>query len=478
MKIRKRSRYISKESLELLAIWRDKYFDDPLGFARDVCQAEPTPKQIEMMMAVLNNDRVAVKSGNGIGKSFVISILALWFLSTRWESKVVLTSNTYSQLENTTFAELERVFNKSKLKKYNMFVMKDCEVRINSDHYRNVWNCVGLSPTEEERFQGLHCKEGLFFACDEASGDGLSEGIYKAITGSADSTTRLLFVGNPTRSYGVFFSLFNKRSKDYHKMTFTFRDRPDDPYRFEQKIINDYGKDSAEYKVRCLGEFVDDSERTVIPRELLDMAIKRNSRPRKMSDITFGVDFGRIKDNTVISIVQDNIEIERIVHSNRDQVDVANEIILLIRKYEFETTNISVRIDSTGTGDAIANILIRDSYINMVKDFVDIIPINFSYRAKNRGVYASITTEMFFEFKKLLRDNKVSIIDDEHTERLTEELLERRYGYSNDNKYLVESKKEFIKRSGKSPDVADALLLAYLDITGFGKAVIGDIDRY
>ena len=50
--------------------------------------------------------RSADASGRGIGKSALVSMLVLWFLSTRLGATAIVTANTEQQLRSRTMAEL------------------------------------------------------------------------------------------------------------------------------------------------------------------------------------------------------------------------------------------------------------------------------------------------------------------------------------------------------------------------------------
>lgn len=55
--------------------------------------------------------RLAVASGNGIGKSCLVAWLCLWAISTMADTRGVVTANTDTQLRTKTFAELAKWFN-------------------------------------------------------------------------------------------------------------------------------------------------------------------------------------------------------------------------------------------------------------------------------------------------------------------------------------------------------------------------------
>src|SRR5690606_19357300 len=62
-----------------------KYFDDPVLWARDKLGVELWYKQGEIAQAIAtgNSKSVAVRAGHGVGKSFLSAILACWWIDTR-----------------------------------------------------------------------------------------------------------------------------------------------------------------------------------------------------------------------------------------------------------------------------------------------------------------------------------------------------------------------------------------------------------
>jgi hypothetical protein len=56
-----------------------RFRDDPAAFCREVLGFLPWAKQIEILEAVRDNRRVAVRSGHKIGKSSCAAALALWY---------------------------------------------------------------------------------------------------------------------------------------------------------------------------------------------------------------------------------------------------------------------------------------------------------------------------------------------------------------------------------------------------------------
>jgi len=54
------------------------YRDDPCGFATDILGVDLTPAQQELLEAVRDFEIVQVKSATGVGKTFVLAVLAVW----------------------------------------------------------------------------------------------------------------------------------------------------------------------------------------------------------------------------------------------------------------------------------------------------------------------------------------------------------------------------------------------------------------
>ena len=82
--------------------------DDPELFVKHVLHATPQQWQADALRAVRDNSKVAIKSGHGVGKTAFLSWLVLWWLLTRYPTKVVCTANTAHQLSDVLWTEIDR----------------------------------------------------------------------------------------------------------------------------------------------------------------------------------------------------------------------------------------------------------------------------------------------------------------------------------------------------------------------------------
>ena len=86
----------------------DRYYDDPVGYVRDVIGADPDTWQSDVLNDVVVDQRSAVASGHGIGKTALIAWLIHWFMATRPDPQIVVTANTKNQLDSKTWRELAK----------------------------------------------------------------------------------------------------------------------------------------------------------------------------------------------------------------------------------------------------------------------------------------------------------------------------------------------------------------------------------
>ena len=82
------------------------FHDNAQGFVRNVLGAIPDPWQAEALDIISKYPRLAIRSGHDVGKTALLSWVAIWFSLTRTEALVPLVANTQAQLRDVTWAEL------------------------------------------------------------------------------------------------------------------------------------------------------------------------------------------------------------------------------------------------------------------------------------------------------------------------------------------------------------------------------------
>jgi hypothetical protein len=112
--------------------------------------------------------------------------------------------------------------------------------------------------------------------------------------------------------------------------------------------------------------------------------------------------------------------------------------------------NMTIKVDETGVGGGVVDILKARGYNN-------VIGINFGSRPQDPDKFADLPSEMWCSFPI----GEVSLINDAG---LFHELTDRRFSYDHKARRQVESKDSYKSRNnGKSPDKADSILMLFYE---------------
>ncbi|HCY80553.1 MAG TPA: terminase B, partial [Xanthomarina gelatinilytica] len=85
-----------------------KLRNDPVLFVEKVLKATPQKWQKEALLGIQKNDKVAIRSGHGVGKTAFQSWLILWWMLTHYPCKIAITGNTQHQLQDVLWTELDK----------------------------------------------------------------------------------------------------------------------------------------------------------------------------------------------------------------------------------------------------------------------------------------------------------------------------------------------------------------------------------
>lgn len=104
-----------------------------------------------------------------------------------------------------------------------------------------------------EALAGLHADDIMIIA-DEASWvpDEIFETAMSAMT---NPNYIFLMISNPTRLEWYFYNAFTDNAENFQTLIFNSEESPIVDWWFVNNVIDDYGKDSDQYRVRVLWEF-------------------------------------------------------------------------------------------------------------------------------------------------------------------------------------------------------------------------------
>lgn len=84
-------------------------------FAQEVLLFEPDDWQKQALMDLAENPKVAIKSGQGVGKTGMEAVALLWFLCCYPYPRIVATAPTKQQLHDVLWSEVSKWMSKSPL---------------------------------------------------------------------------------------------------------------------------------------------------------------------------------------------------------------------------------------------------------------------------------------------------------------------------------------------------------------------------
>src|SRR6185369_2151420 len=92
----------SKEIANQAAKWRA----NPTQFVTEALGVTPEVWQAKTLDALAVHDRLSVRSGHGVGKSALDSWAILWFMATRFPTKICCVAPNLRQIEDVLWTEL------------------------------------------------------------------------------------------------------------------------------------------------------------------------------------------------------------------------------------------------------------------------------------------------------------------------------------------------------------------------------------
>lgn len=485
---------------ELLSLYQNR----PLQFCKSFLNMHLIwDGQKKIFKSILKYPITVVPSGHSTGKSASAAALTVWWLTTRFKARVIVLAPSYRQLSTVFYAEVSKWYNKSLLKTFDLFLLKNNIMQFNHSEYKKEWYMLPISPKTPDQLQGQHgdkslqveeimkqlgievidddvtmkqviemlkekkaeSEDNLLVIVDESSG--VQDDYIEVLEGT--DPTRMVFFGNMTKTSGFFYNMaYRKKSKEVNVITLSSEDSPFMSKEQTQSIINRYGKDSNVYRVRIQGLPPTSEEDTCIPLSVLENAVNNEELTKWENIEVMGLDPARYGGDDTVGYVSTGSRVElEFCYNNSNSLRCIEYISEWCRRTPEKTHYLLM--DSTGLGGPIADAIYEkidmdndnrndENYIPIVPN-LEVIEINFgSNDVFEEKEYANIVTEMFFFLKEELIQNKNVIIPDDM--ELIEDLSSRKYLFKSDGRLIIESKDEVKKRIKRSPGRGDSFLLA------------------
>jgi hypothetical protein len=458
------------------SVLRDRYRADPVAWVHDRLHEHLWSKQREILESIRDHRRTAVYSCHRVGKSYLGGRLAFWWLDTHapGEALVVTSAHSSTQVKMALWREMGRVHSKGHFPGR----MNQTEYWIPLDNgAREEMVAFGRKPADEDysAFQGTYAKYVLFIL-DEACyvPSPLWDGADTLI---GNEFSRMVAFGNPDDPNTEFGDVCSPGS-GWKTISIGYQDTPnfsgeDCPQEVKDLLIGPtwveekrrkWGEENPLYISKVLGRFPQTSSPdSLIPLHWIHAAQQRTLEPGLPNEI--GEDVGGGGNRSVTCHRQGPVA--RIIarDHNPDTMQTLGSLMNSIAATGATTT----RVDRVGIGWGMVN-----RAAEIAADIHELPPIraraksiigvNVGDPSSNPQEFANLRAEGYWGLRETFQDGDIDLDPDD--DDLAAQLVALKYKRTSRGQIQIESKEEMRRRGMPSPDDADALMLAFLKVTG------------
>lgn len=423
---------------------------EPVWFLREVCNVGfLTPQQLDVIASVRDHRRTAVTAGNGVGKTWLMARLALWFLYSHPRSKVITTAPTWNQVVNLLWRELRQAYNSARFPLGGQ--LNKTELTLDED-----WFAIGLSTDEATRFQGFHAPR-IMVIFDEATG--VHPDIWEAAEGVAvGADDRFVAIGNPTDPTCEFkrkedsglWNVLRLNGEEHPNVT---QGRPVVPGAVTKEWIEERaeewgGRESPIYRARVRGLWPEQGDDVLIPMSVVEAAQSKWTDPAGKAIVAAGCDIARFGDDETITIpIHEGGAVGQITaRRGQNLMATAGELVNLIKE---GLSPSRLGVDDAGLGGGVTDRLTELGY--------SVVPVVAGSGANQEDQFVNRRAEIWWALREALRAGDISLPRDN---RLAGDLTNLKFTYDSRGRVKLESKADLKKRIKRSPDRGDALTIA------------------
>lgn len=467
----------------LRRIWQT----DPERYARERLGMNPTWQQQKILSKIAEpGAKVSVRSGHGTGKTGAGAAAVLWFIECHEYPKIPCTAPTSHQLRDVLWAELGKWMRRSdqlsqargvpaRLMISNLF--RITSERLYDPSARGEWFAVARTSSKDnpDALQGFHASDvrisadgtgvekrtnapqgHILFVVDEASG--VPDAVYEVAEGALSSPgSRLLLLGNPTRSNGYFAHSHKKDRSSFNTIHLKSMDSPLVDPSYREKMVKKWGEGSNVVRVRADGEFPKQDDDVLIPFDACEAAIERPAYPEERGEIRVSIDPARFGDDrTAIIVRQGRNLLHAEVQGKQGTMQTAGKAINLRKRY-----------NAVGIWIGVAGFAgIADRLAEQGEKVVEVVEGGSAPRKEPGDEFQPLNARAAMWTRGLawIRDEEPSFqqIDRELADDLAGELSAIKFSFDSSGRLVVESKEKLKQRLGRSPDIADAVLISLM----------------
>lgn len=461
-----------------------QYAHDPVGYAREVLGVTLWERQAEALRLLLVPPyKVLVRAGHSVGKSLAAACATLWLHDCHKPGIVLTTAPTEFSVKNILWKEIRRL----RARRGGWAGPRICRLESAPDHFAQ-----GFTARDATAFQGHHNRGGIWIVFDEAVGvaSPFWEAARTMLTGERYG---FLAIYNPTDSSSQ--ARAEEQSGDYHVVTMSCLDHPNltaelagkpPPFpsairlqAFEDMLYAwstrlgpqeepteqdvEWPPHSASWyrpgpvaEARLLGRWPMQGTSSVWTEALWLRAARAGRDVQERWRIVIGCDVARFGDDATAIAVRKGCALVHVeTHQGWSTAQTAARLKQLCHELAPETPRqVACHIDVCGLGAGVVDAGAGYRFVG----------VNSASRAALADKYHNLRTELWFNLVELARADLVdcSRLPKPLATELQRQLLAPRYVLDAAGRIELERKEQTKRRLKCSPDLADAVNLAFL----------------
>ena len=395
--------------------------------------------------------RSAYASGHGVGKSAYVAWIILFLMSTRADTRGVVTASTQFQLEDKTWPELSKWHKLALNEHWFRWMATGLVFAAYAEDQQKNYKTTAASVSEEktEAFAGLHNEgKSVFVIFDEASG--VQGKVWEVSEGAlTDGEAFFLAFGNPTRPDGEFADCFDKHSHIYRTRHIDSREVSHTNKVALQTTIDKYGEDSDEVKVRIRGVFPLQSYNGFISADIVNDAMQRESYEDGGEALIMAIDVARFGDDCSVIGYRRGRDARSLPFRKFKGLTLVKLAEIAMREADIHRPD-AIVIEATGVGAGVVDIMRDRGY--------RIIEIHPGAQADRRDLYINRRAEYWSIMRDWMYEEGCIPPDAGLFTQMTtiQYTLDR-----HEQRVQLEPKEAMKKRGLPSPDEADTLALTH-----------------
>jgi len=191
-----------------------------------------------------------------------------------------------------------------------------------------------------------------------------------------------------------------------------------------------------------LGEPLSQGEFSAIPRDEILKAMQREIEDEGQVEV--GVDVARMGEDKTIFWKRKGLKTLNYQALRHKRIP---ETCDLLESF-VDNKEVKLKVDDTGVGGGVSDEMIKRGY--------NVVAINFGGEPQDKDKYPNLISEAWFYLASIIKNIQLPM-----DQGLLMELSTRQWKQDIKGRRCIESKKDYKKRGYKSPDMADACIIAY-----------------